>query len=27
LLVIRSELSSAGSKYTVISRHPLFGVR
>jgi RNA 2',3'-cyclic 3'-phosphodiesterase len=27
LLVIRSELSSAGSKYTVISRHELFGVR
>lgn len=27
LLVIRSELSSAGSKYTVISRHKLFGVR
>jgi 2'-5' RNA ligase len=27
LLVIRSELSSEGSKYTVISRHPLFGVR
>jgi 2'-5' RNA ligase len=27
LLVIRSELSSEGSKYTVVSRHPLFGVR
>jgi 2'-5' RNA ligase len=27
LLVIRSELRSEGSKYTVISRHPLFGVR
>ena len=27
LLVIRSELSSVGSKYTVVSRHPLFGVR
>jgi len=27
LLVIRSELSSAGSKYTIVSRHPLFGVR
>jgi RNA 2',3'-cyclic 3'-phosphodiesterase len=25
LLVIRSELSSAGSKYTLISRHPLTG--
>jgi 2'-5' RNA ligase len=25
LLVIRSELSSEGSKYTVISRHPLTG--
>ena len=24
LLVIRSELSSEGSKYTVVSRHPLF---
>ena len=27
LLVIRSELSSEGPKYTVVSRHPLFGVR
>lgn len=27
LLVIRSELSSEGSKYTVVSRHRLFGVR
>ena len=27
LLVIRSELSGEGSKYTVISRHELFGVR
>ena len=27
LLVIRSELSSAGSKYTIISRHALSGVR
>jgi len=27
LLVIRSELSSEGSKYTVVSRHALFGVR
>lgn len=27
LLVIRSELSSSGSKYTVVSRHALFGVR
>jgi 2'-5' RNA ligase len=27
LLVIRSELSSAGSKYTGVSRHSLFGVR
>lgn len=27
LLVIRSELSSAGSKYTVVSRHAFFGVR
>jgi 2'-5' RNA ligase len=27
LLVIRSELSSAGSNYTIISRHALFGVR
>jgi len=27
LLVIRSELSSAGSKYTTVSRHELFGVR
>jgi 2'-5' RNA ligase len=27
LLVIRSELSSAGSRYSVISRHTLFGVR
>jgi RNA 2',3'-cyclic 3'-phosphodiesterase len=27
LLVIRSELSSEGSKYTAVSRHPLFGVR
>jgi len=27
LLVIRSELSREGSKYTVISRHTLFGVR
>jgi 2'-5' RNA ligase len=27
LLVIRSELSSAGSKYTVVSRHGLLGVR
>jgi 2'-5' RNA ligase len=27
LLVIRSELGSAGSKYAVISRHALFGVR
>lgn len=27
LLVIRSELSSDGSKYTMVSRHPLFGVR
>ena len=27
LLVIRSELSSEGSKYTVVSRHPLFEVR
>jgi RNA 2',3'-cyclic 3'-phosphodiesterase len=27
LLVIRSELSSTGSKYTVISRHPLDGRR
>ena len=27
LLVIRSELSSEGSKYTVVSRHPLFGGR
>lgn len=27
LLVIRSELSSEGSKYTVVSRHSLFGVR
>lgn len=26
LLVMRSELGSTGSKYTVISRHPLFGV-
>jgi 2'-5' RNA ligase len=27
LLVIRSELSSEGSNYTVVSRHALFGVR
>jgi 2'-5' RNA ligase len=27
LLVIRSELSSEGSKYTVVSRHPFPGVR
>jgi hypothetical protein len=27
LLVIRSELRSEGSKYTVVSRHPLFGVQ
>ena len=27
LLVIRSELSSEGAKYTVVSRHALFGVR
>jgi 2'-5' RNA ligase len=27
LLVIRSELGSAGSKYTLVSRHELFGVR
>jgi 2'-5' RNA ligase len=27
LLVIRSELGSEGSKYTVVSRHALFGVR
>ena len=27
LLVIRSELSSEGSKYKVVSRHALFGVR
>ena len=27
LLVIRSELSSEGSKYTVVSQHPFFGVR
>jgi 2'-5' RNA ligase len=27
LLVIRSELNSAGSRYTVVSRHALFGVR
>ena len=27
LVVIRSELSSEGSKYTVVSRHALFGVR
>jgi 2'-5' RNA ligase len=27
LLVIRSELSSEGSKYTVVSRHALLGVR
>jgi len=27
LLVIRSELSSEGSKYSVVSRHQLFGVR
>ena len=26
-LVIRSELSSAGSTYTIVSRHPLFGLR
>ena len=26
LLVIRSELSSEGSKYTVVSRHPLVGI-
>jgi 2'-5' RNA ligase len=27
LLVIRSELSSEGSKYTIVSRHSLFGVQ
>lgn len=27
LLVIRSELSKEGAKYSTISRHPLFGVR